>query len=199
MKKTLIIIVCAAMPMLASAQQIIGDTAYGIKPMPYEEASLTADLLQQEQTLRTIYLCVMLIAVAASLLTYWVMSRRLRKYSELVNLQGQALNQQKHNAEGFGLMLNLAQFPCCLVGADNKIIWSNDAFISFFGKDRKEMQVLEGTPEGTSLSPIKNNQMGTTLFVKMKNAYGKTLGYKRTIIPIKNGDNGFAIIENITD
>lgn len=186
-------------PAAIRAQRIVGDTAYGIRPLPYTDEPVTASLLQQEQTLRTIYLCLMLLAVAASLITYWLMRRRVAKYSELVNLQSQALSQQKHNAESFGLMLNLAQFPCCLVDASGKIIWSNEAFTAFYGSIRKELMPTEGTPEGTSISSIKDTRTGTNVFVKMKNAYGKTFGYKRTIIPIKNGDNGYAIIENITD
>ncbi len=197
MKKFLITIAITVVSTASWAQKIVGDTAYGIAPIPYDESSLTSEILQQEQMLRTLYLCGFLLALGACLTIYFIYNRKIKKYGEVVNLQSQALMKQKQQTDSFGLMLNLAQFPCCLVSADSKIIWSNEAFTTFYGKDRQSISPEEGAPEVQGQLTL--NKLGTTFMVKMKNTYGKTFGFKRTVIPIKDGTNGFAIIENITD
>ncbi|MCQ2253742.1 MAG: PAS domain-containing protein [Bacteroidales bacterium] len=205
MKKTLLIL-SFVVSSLAGVSQIPGpnDSIRDIQIMSEEEfmkefSSNNTDLLIREQNLRTIFLCGMILAMFGCLAVYYINKVRVRKYSELVNLQSQKLNEMKHQMDSFGLMLNLAQFPSCLVRSDGQIIWCNDSFTKFYGDQRKSFTVLEGTPGDMDINALRQNKFGTTFFVKMKNLNGKTFGFKRTVIPIQNGDNGYAVIENITE
>lgn len=200
MKRILSILLLSIYGFAASAQDTAFADSIQFYNPDYSASREASEILQQQQTISAVYLTGMLLAIFACIAISYIYKRRIRKYSELINIQSQNLNAQKHQTESFGLMLNLAQFPCCLVRADGELIWCNEAFVDFYGKDRKRFSVEDGC--GTQeIDPerLKSERFGTTFFVKMKNIRGKVIGFRRTVIPIKEGEQGFAVIENIIE
>jgi len=110
------------------------------------------------------------------------------------------LKRQKFQADSFGLVLNAEIVPICLIDSEGKILWANQAFLDFYGKEIKIFDFLWGTSADLDKEKIKTTKIPETFFVKMKNFDGKTSGFTRTLIPINteavDGKN-YAIIENI--
>ena len=165
----------------------------------------TQELLQQNTVhdnfwIQYVFLFAFLLTLVVSVVLWRISKMKSKQYSKIINTLSGELKRQKFQADSFGLVLNAEIVPICLIDSEGKILWANQAFLDFYGKEIKIFDFLWGTSADLDKEKIKTTKIPETFFVKMKNFDGKTSGFTRTLIPINteavDGKN-YAIIENI--
>ena len=174
-----------------------GDSIRNLKYMTVEQAVEvnSSELLKNEQTLKTIFLCGFLLAIGGCFFIAHINKLKAKEYSKIISMQSNQLSRQTLQAQSFGYILNCALFPCCLIDENGKISWQNDAFIKFYGEKLENFDKFSGM-QNVDLKPeLEKNNVPTSFFVKVKNLDSKVFGFKRTLIPLQGGV--FAVVENI--
>lgn len=131
---------------------------------------------------------------------FWIASRlKSKEYEKIINLMNSKLGILKLQSESYGYILNTMSFPCCLVNSDGKISWCNSAFYKLYGNNIKEFDIFVGASSELNKDSVLNAKSSESYYVKVKDLYGKVIGFKRTIVPLPNTANGstnYAVTEN---
>jgi len=154
---------------------------------------------EHTQSLNILYIVSIIVLVIIAVAIWYLQNLKSKQYSKVVVLQNQELQRIKHQSDMFGYVLNAAQFPCCLVSAEGKISWCNEAFSTFYGRNSGEFDLFSGTDAAFNRDSVSKSTVPSSFHVRIKDTYGKVFGFKRTIVPIKgDGDKSdYAVIENI--
>ncbi len=187
---------------LADPLPYYGDSVRNVQFFPTEEfvnnqSALSA--LENEQSLNIIYIVSLVVLIIIAVAVWYLQNLKNKQYSKIVVLQNQELQRTKYQSDMFGYVLNAAQFPCCLVSAEGKISWCNEAFSTFYGRNSGEFDLFSGTDAAFDRNSVSKSTVPSSFHVRIKDTYGKVFGFKRTIVPIKgDGDQpDYAVIENI--
>lgn len=176
------------------------DSARDVQFIPSGASEITQEIAREDDVLMTVYFCALLVALAVCALMHYVYRKRIREYGNIINLNNLEIAKQKLKADSYGVILNSVLFPCCLVSEKGIVGWCNDAFIDFYGKDLKTFDFLSGLADNEDVNKIRDAKYAVHYFVKKKNVAGKTIGFKRTLVPLSpeaDGTKNYAIVENI--
>lgn len=179
---------------------IPGDSARDVQFIPSEPSEITKEIAREDDVLMTVYFCALLVALAVCALMHYIYKKRLREYGRVINDSNLEIAKQKLKADSYGVILNSLLSPCCLVSEKGNVGWCNDAFVEFYGGDLKEFDYLKGVAADEDTAKIRDAKCAVSYFVKVKNAAGKVVGFRRTLIPLSpeaDGCKNFAVVENI--
>ena len=199
MKKTFLFIIFAIICSSACAQNTTNDTV-AVRILPENSNNIRDEIAAQDSTVQTLYLCGMILALFGCVAIHYIYKKRQQEYAVVVNSLNQQLTKQKLQCDSFGYILNSLLIPCCLVKADGKIVWRNDAFENFYGKNINDFDILSGVQSNEDIAKIRGSKFAMSFFVKSRNTADKVVGYQRTLIPLPSSTNGtinYAIVENI--
>ena len=193
---------------LASATGALADT------LPYYEDSIrnvkyysvsdferetSMAVVEQEQNFSILYIVSLLVLLVIAVLVWYVQNLKMKQYAKVLAIHNEELKRIKFQSDTFGYMLNCALFPCCLVDHESNIAWCNEAFVDFYGKDRKTFDFASGAGQDFDVNSLKTSKLPVHYHVRVKDNYDKVYGFKRTVVPIKSddGETNYAVVENI--
>ncbi len=179
---------------------IPADSARGVTMLVDEPSEIAQEIAREDSMLMTIYFCGFLLALLGCAAIHFYYKKRQRSYADVINNQNKELLRHKLQSDSYGYILNALITPCCLVSEKGRLGWSNDAFVAFYGDGVKEFDMKGGAQSADDVEHVLTTKVPVSFFVKVKNIKGKTVGFKRTIVPLPSEADGtkiFAVVENV--
>ncbi|MBQ5403327.1 MAG: PAS domain-containing protein [Bacteroidales bacterium] len=205
MKKIVIIVLMLFCSEFVDAQYIdCGDSVKNVEFFKNEAELHKSEAVvdNSDYVLKNIFMVLFILTAFTSFAIWYVSRLKSKEYRKIIGLLNGEMKKQKFQTESFGYILNSEIVPVSLMDSSGKIAWANEAFYEFYGKDKKTFDIFSGSDQNLDKESLLNKKTAVSFFVKVKNIDEKTIGFKRTLVPLPSDSDGgknYAVIENILD